>query len=69
MTIVFGESDIPFSITINVTNAWNVNTHTHTHTHTHTRVANLIIHFMHILLANEKGIFEIKEDMYVTAFY
>jgi len=29
MTIVFGESDIPFSITINVTNAWNVNTHTH----------------------------------------
>jgi hypothetical protein len=55
---------------------WNTQvTHTHTHTHTHTRthtltrVANRISHFMHILLANKKEILEIKDYMYVTAFY
>jgi hypothetical protein len=40
-----------------------------THTHTHTRVANHIIHFMHILLANKKEILEIKDETYATAFY
>jgi len=47
----------------------HTHTYTHTHTHTHTRVANRIIHFMHILLANKKEILEIKDYIYATAFY